>query len=106
MQNFLKITSAINDESRILILAFLQENGKLCVCDLQNSLNMSQSRLSRHLKILKEAGFLDVDRQGVWAYYKIKENLNLFCQDTLKNIHHLSLNLPQFRKVSCPCPKE
>ncbi|EAI4298293.1 transcriptional regulator, ArsR family [Campylobacter lari] len=106
MQEFLKITSAINDESRILILAFLQKHGKLCVCDLQSSLNMSQSRLSRHLKILKEANFLEVDRQGVWAYYGVKENLNNFCNDILKNINDLSMKLPELKRFSCECPKE
>ncbi|MBF7046877.1 winged helix-turn-helix transcriptional regulator [Campylobacter volucris] len=106
MQEFLKITGAINDESRILILAFLQKYGKLCVCDLQNSLNMSQSRLSRHLKILKDAGFLEVDRQGVWAYYGIRKDLNDFCKDILKNIKNISLDLPEFKRFSCECPKE
>ncbi|MBF7049808.1 winged helix-turn-helix transcriptional regulator [Campylobacter volucris] len=103
MQEFLKITGAINDESRILILAFLQKYGKLCVCDLQNSLNMSQSRLSRHLKILKDAGFLDVDRQGVWAYYGIRKDLNDFCKDILKNLDTLVLFLPDFKRISCEC---
>ncbi|AJC93971.1 winged helix-turn-helix transcriptional regulator [Campylobacter volucris] len=103
MQEFLKITGAINDESRILILAFLQKYGKLCVCDLQNSLNMSQSRLSRHLKILKDAGFLEVDRQGVWAYYGIRKDLNDFCKDILKNLDTLVLFLPDFKRISCEC---
>lgn len=103
MQEFLKITGAINDESRILILAFLQKYGKLCVCDLQNSLNMSQSRSSRHLKILKDAGFLEVDRQGVWAYYGIRKDLNDFCKDILKNLDTLVLFLPDFKRISCEC---
>ncbi|OCX42531.1 transcriptional regulator [Campylobacter ornithocola] len=106
MDDFLKTTGAINDESRILILAFLQKHGKLCVCDLQSSLNMSQSRISRHLKILKEANFLEVDRQGVWVYYGIKEDLSIFCKDMLKNINNLSLNLPELKRFSCDCPKE
>lgn len=106
MQEFLKISGAINDESRVLILAFLQKHGKLCVCDLQSSLNMSQSRLSRHLKILKEANFLEVDRQGVWGYYGIKENLSNFCKDVLKNINNLSLELPELKRFSCECSKE
>lgn len=57
MQKFLTIISAINDESRVLILHHLLRYKELCVCDLQELLNMGQSRLSRHLKILKDAGF-------------------------------------------------
>jgi len=64
MAIFLKSVSAINDETRVLILRFIDTKGKTCVCDLQASLEMIQSRLSRHLKILKDAGFLCVERKG------------------------------------------
>lgn len=75
MQKFLTIISAINDESRVLILYHLLKYQELCVCDLQKLLNMGQSRLSRHLKILKDAGFLYVKRKGTWAYYGINNEL-------------------------------
>ena len=64
MDIFLKTTSALNDETRVKLLKFININGKCCVCDLENSFDMIQSRLSRHLKILKEAGFLRVEREG------------------------------------------
>lgn len=57
MQKFLTIISAINDESRILILYHLLRYKELCVCDLQELLNMGQSRLSRHLKNFKRCRF-------------------------------------------------
>lgn len=57
MQKFLTIISVINDENRVLILYHLLRYKELCVCDLQELLNMDQSRFSRHLKILKDAGF-------------------------------------------------
>ncbi|MFQ6342346.1 ArsR/SmtB family transcription factor [Campylobacter sp. VTCC 70190] len=104
MNEFLKITAALNDESRILILAFLQIQGKLCVCDLQLSLKMNQSRLSRHLKILKEAGFLEVNRKDVWAYYGIKNDLCSFCQSALDHISKLECKLPKLQRLSCQCP--
>ncbi|MDP1784178.1 MAG: metalloregulator ArsR/SmtB family transcription factor, partial [Sulfuricurvum sp.] len=64
MEIFLQTAAALNDETRVRLLSFLNLHGPLCVCDLQESFGMIQSRLSRHLKILKEAGFLRVDRQG------------------------------------------
>ncbi|MDA3968646.1 ArsR/SmtB family transcription factor [Helicobacter ibis] len=100
MDKFLNIIGALNDESRVLILAFLAQNGELCVCDLQNSLNMIQSRLSRHLKILKDSGFLEVRRKGTWAYYKIMEDLSLFHLQCLETIKELNLSLPSLKK-SC-----
>ena len=101
MDKFFNIIGALNDESRVLILAFLAQNGELCVCDLQSSLNMIQSRLSRHLKILKDSGFLEVRRKGTWAYYKIKEYLPLFHLQCLEAIKELNVSLPPLVKISC-----
>jgi ArsR family transcriptional regulator len=57
---------------------------------------MIQSRISRHLKILKDAGFLHVERKGRWAYYSIRSPLDKFRQDVLKEISYLELDLPEF----------
>ncbi len=100
MEIFLKSVSALNDETRVLILRFIDEYGECCVCDLQSSLSMIQSRLSRHLKILKEAGFLRVDRKGTWAYYSIRSPLDRFRQEALEEIRHLSIELPPLQKAS------
>ena len=100
MEIFLKTVSALNDETRILLLRFIQENGECCVCDLQNSLGMIQSRLSRHLKILKDAGFLRVNRKGTWAYYSIRTPLDRFRLEALQEIKHLDIKLPKFKNSS------
>ena len=100
MDIFLKTASALNDETRVKLLKFINTNGKCCVCDLENSFDMIQSRLSRHLKILKEAGFLKLDRQGRWAYYTIRTPLDEFRQAAIKEIMFLDINLPIFKK-SC-----
>jgi len=97
---FLQSVSALNDETRVLILRFLDEHGSLCVCDLQSSLEMIQSRLSRHLKILKESGFLRVERKGTWAYYEIRSPLDRFRTEAIEEIRHLDIKLPPL-KESC-----
>ena len=99
MDNFLQTVSSINDETRVLIIRFLDEHGPLCVCDLQNSLNMIQSRLSRHLKILKEGGFLRVNRKGTWAYYEIRSPLDKFRMEAIEEIKHLDIKLPGLQKA-------
>jgi len=98
MEIFLKTVSALNDETRVKILRFIDENGAVCVCDLQNSFEMIQSRLSRHLKILKDAGFLRVDRKGTWAYYSIRSPLDRFRLEALEEIRTLDLMLPTLIK--------
>ena len=70
MENFLHNVGSVNDETRVKILDFIALHGEVCVCDIESAFNMIQSRISRHLKILKDAGFLAVDRRGKWAYYK------------------------------------
>ena len=99
MDIFLKTISALNDETRVKILRFIDENGRCCVCDLENSFNMIQSRLSRHLKILKEAGFLKLEREGRWAYYSIRAPLDEFRKSSLKEISYLQIELPTFVKA-------
>jgi len=98
MEIFLKTVSSLNDETRVRILRFIDENGAVCVCDLQNSFEMIQSRLSRHLKILKDAGFLRVDRQGTWAYYSVRSPLDKFRLEALAEIRTLDLMLPTLIK--------
>lgn len=98
MEVFLKTISALNDETRVLILRFLDKYGECCVCDLQNSLNMIQSRLSRHLKILKDAGFLKVRREGTWAYYDIRTPLDRFRSEAIEEIRTLDIDLPKLKK--------
>ena len=98
MELFLQTTAALNDETRVKLLGFLDKHGAMCVCDLQNSFDMIQSRLSRHLKILKEAGFLRVERKGKWAYYSIRTPLDRFRLQSLDEIKHLELQLPPLKQ--------
>ncbi len=60
---------------------------------------MIQSRLSRHLKILKEAGFLRVEREGRWAYYSVRTPLDEFRQTSIKEIMTLEIKLPNLTKA-------
>lgn len=98
MDVFLKTAGAINDETRIKILRFINTFGEVCVCDLENSFDMIQSRISRHLKILRDAGFLRVERRGRWAYYNIREPLDVFRQEILKEIDCLDIEIPKLNK--------
>ena len=59
---------ALSDETRLGIVQRLRD-GERCVCDLTDALDAAQSRLSFHLKVLREAGVVDYRREGRWAYY-------------------------------------
>ena len=61
---------ALSDETRLGVLEMLK-GGERCVCELQDELDAAQSRLSFHLKVLKEAGLLSDRKEGRWVYYSI-----------------------------------
>lgn len=98
MDIFLQTIGAINDETRVKILHFINIHNEVCVCDIESSFSMIQSRVSRHLKILKDGGFLRVDRRGRWAYYSIRTPLDVFRQSILKEISYLNLKIPTLKK--------
>jgi ArsR family transcriptional regulator len=66
-----RLFHALSDETRLEIVARLAKEGERCVCDLQDALDAGQSRLSFHLKVLKDAGLVSDRRQGRWSYYSL-----------------------------------
>src|SRR2546425_10986215 len=65
---------ALSDETRLEIVELLS-HGERCVCDLQDALDASQSRLSFHLRTLREAGPVTDRRGGGWVYYALHREL-------------------------------
>ena len=63
-----RLFHALSDETRLSILERLRF-GERCVCELTDSLDAAQSRLSFHLKVLKDAGLVTDRREGRWMYY-------------------------------------
>jgi ArsR family transcriptional regulator len=62
---------ALSDGTRLQILQLLRK-GECCVCELMDHLDAAQSRLSFHLRILKEAGLVTDRREGRWVYYAVE----------------------------------
>lgn len=61
---------ALSDETRLALLDRLKE-GEQCVCELTDAMSTGQSRLSFHLKVLKDAGLVEDRREGRWMYYSL-----------------------------------
>jgi ubiquinone/menaquinone biosynthesis C-methylase UbiE len=72
------VFKSLADPCRLRLLAVLLR-GEFTVQELTRVLGMGQSRISRHLKILTEAGVLSVKRQGTWSYYRAGEDSPFFC---------------------------
>ncbi len=65
-----QLFQALSDPTRLEIVARLRQ-GERCVCDLQDLLDAAQSRLSFHLKVLRECGLVTDRREGRWVYYTL-----------------------------------
>ena len=73
IQSLERLFQALGDATRLRILGLLQA-GEVCVCDIHDSLKISQPKASRHLAYLKKAGLVDARREGLWMYYRLAEN--------------------------------
>ncbi len=66
------VAKALGDPVRLTLLDVLRKHaGKVCVCELVPLFNLSQPTISHHLKVLRAAGLVDSERQGLWAYYYV-----------------------------------
>ena len=70
-----RLFKALADETRLRIVALLA-HGELCVCHVQDALDLAQPSASRQLGILKAAGVVDSRRQGTWTYFKLAPQLD------------------------------
>ena len=75
---------ALSDPTRLQVLDMLA-NGERCVCELQDAVGAAQSRLSFHLRVLREAGIVNDRKQGRWVYYSLRpdvmDELSAFIQE-------------------------
>ncbi|KQL38278.1 ArsR family transcriptional regulator [Bacillus sp. FJAT-25509] len=64
---------ALADQKRLEIMYELCQRGSTCVCDLTETFDMTQSKLSYHLKILLDAGLIVKETKGTWSYYDLND---------------------------------
>lgn len=92
MEEFTTIFSALSDKTRLKIMWLLEKvEPELCVCEVMDALEESQYNVSRHLKVLKNAGMLRTKKVGRWVFYCLVDPPNQF----RKFIHQAVLALPE-----------
>jgi ArsR family transcriptional regulator len=77
-EHIAELAKALGDPIRLQLVDVLRKHaGKVCVCELTPLFDVSQPTVSHHLKVLREAGIVDSERRGLWAYYYVvPESLN------------------------------
>ncbi len=71
--DIVNVLKALSDETRLRILSILDEK-ELCVCDIKESLDVMQTKASRHLSYLKKAGLISSRKNAQWVYYSLNKN--------------------------------
>lgn len=71
-QDLAKVFKALGDPTRVKLLSMIVASaaGEMCVCDLTESVGLSQPTVSHHMKLLVEAGLVTREQRGKWAYYQ------------------------------------
>lgn len=74
MLQFMNLTKALSDESRVRILLALSEKEEICVCHLIDLLDLAPSTVSKHLFLLKNAHLVTARKDGRWMHYRLNNN--------------------------------
>ena len=87
MRETIKTFKALSDETRLRILNILLER-ECCVCEVMQALDISQTRASRNLAALYEAGFLKLRKDGLWSLYSIdRDDMNEYSSDLVRVVN-------------------
>ncbi len=92
METYLAIFKTMSDKTRLRILwILLKAKTELCVCEIMDSLQENQYNVSRHIKILKNAGLVREKKTGRWVFYSVVKPDN----QSLKSIFRTIISLPR-----------
>jgi ArsR family transcriptional regulator len=88
MKDFIKVMKALSDPNRVKILKILQYR-MLCVCETQAALRLAQPTISKHFKILEDAGLVTRKKEGLWVNYQLADgSRSPYAATLLGNLKH------------------
>jgi len=93
MEEYIKTLKSLSEQTRIRILALLHQAREACVSDIVDALEESQYKVSRHLKILQDAGMVKGSKKGRWIYYQLDENQVRFQKMLLEAVKDISSDI-------------
>ncbi len=73
MKNFIRVMKALSDPGRVRILKMLKQK-EMCVCEIQAVLNLAQPTISKHLKIMEDAGLIERHKDKSWVNYSLSQD--------------------------------
>lgn len=94
MKALSRIFKALSDETRLTILGLVFRHGQLCVCEVEQILGITQSKASRHLRYLRDAGLLEDEREGLIVNYHLPDAPGAEAAGVLKSLEDILVNRP------------
>lgn len=89
MDHDAKVIQSLADPTRLRLLHLIERAGEVCVCEMVDALGVPQYNVSRHLRVLQNAGWLEDRRLGKWVYYRIAQDLNPYLRSLLRAVSQL-----------------
>jgi ArsR family transcriptional regulator len=99
MKIFIKVMKALSDPNRVKIIKLLQHK-VMCVCEIQAALGLAQSTVSKHLKILEEAGLITYYKEGLWVNYSLADGTDSpYAANLLGSLKHWLDGDPELKAI-------
>lgn len=104
MREFIKVMKSVSDPSRVKILKMLQHKS-MCVCEMRTALNLAQPTVSKHLKILEDAGLIASKKSGLWVNYFLADgSTSPYAASLLGNLRHWLDTNPEIVRLAEALP--
>lgn len=105
MKDFIRVMKALSDPSRVKILKMLTRR-ELCVCELQAGLGLAQPTVSKHLRILEDAGLVEKRKDGLWVNYRPADgHSSPYAATLLGSLKHWLNDDPEIRALLSKVPQ-
>jgi ArsR family transcriptional regulator len=99
MKFFVKVMKALSDSNRVKIIKMLQHK-PMCVCEMQEALGLAQPTVSKHLKMLEDAGIVASSKDGKWVNYCLTDGArNPYAASILGNLRHWLDDEPEISEL-------
>jgi len=99
MKEFIKVMKALSDPNRVRLLKLLQKR-EMCVCEIRAALEIAQPTVSKHLKILEDAGLVSREKEGLWVNYSLSDGgRSPYAASLMGNLRHWLEDDPEIQDL-------
>jgi ArsR family transcriptional regulator len=104
MKDFIKVMKALSDPNRVKLIKMLQHR-VMCVCEIQTALGIAQPTVSKHLRVLEDAGLVNFRKDGLWVDYHLTDGSSSpYAASILGNMRHWLEDNPEIEALLTMLP--